>query len=471
MNRFIPTVVYLVTFLASLAFHDMSRLLIGLISITALISIIDKLGKGIALRESIAMLYIITCLVMPVLGYDYYNSNFFFARIYKFTMRVPETVYFPYVLPAVSAFCFTLTFPIQSKVVSDDLPLLENILSRIRAILDGDKYVGISIMGAGLLSFLVWSALPVSVQYFSIVLFFACYASLLYIYYTPNRANKKGLILFFAAFVLYYSISVGMFTLVVYMSITISSFFLVGLRMQLWKKVSILASAIFIVVVMQATKTAFRAVVSKDPSVERVEVFAELFVDNLTNSKVLFEPNAFWQVYLRMNQGLIISNVMNRFPLVKPHDGGDVLLQSLLASFIPRIFWPDKPTADGRFNMRYFAGMNLNKRTSMNVGPIGEAYGSFGPIGGIAFMAFIGFAIRWIYGLIFALSRTIPLIIFWIPVLFFQITYSAETDTMQIFNSTIKISIIMALLYVLLPWWFGRAKPERPSRLVTSPAG
>jgi hypothetical protein len=89
------------------------------------------------------------------------------------------------------------------------------------------------------------------------------------------------------------------------------------------------------------------------------------------------------------------------------------------------------------------------------VGPRGEAYGSFGPAGGMFYMFCLALFIRWVYRLIFKLSAKTPLLIFWIPVMFYQITYSSETDSLQIFNSLMKSAFFVWLLVRFVPDWFG----------------
>ncbi|MBM3441389.1 MAG: hypothetical protein FJX89_01690 [Bacteroidetes bacterium] len=467
MNRFLPTAIYLTVFITSLIFHEMSRLLVWVLLTVSLLSIIDKMGKGIVLRESIAFLYIMTCLVMPIMGYDIYNQNFHRAGSVGYTMQVTETIYFSYVIPAVTGFCLTITFPLQSKDYSDDNPGISKILERATVILKNEQVLGIVIMFAGLMSFAFNKVLPVFLQYVSTILFLTCFVSLLYIYYSPNRSNKSIIILTFSSAILFYSMSIGMFTIMIYMGITISSFFFLGNKMSLFRKVTILLAAFFIITVIQNTKRTFRNIVFNKGSDNKVELFAKLFVENLSSGTGLFESKAFFPVYLRLNQGWIISKVIHRFPAVKEHDNGKVLFNTIFASFIPRFLWPDKPTADGHFNMRYYAGTKLSKYTSMNVGPLGESYASFGAIGGIAFLFLIGVSIRWVYGLIFSLSRHVPLIIFWIPVMFYQITYSAETDLMQILNSIIKVSVFMSVIYFFLPSWLGRRRSTNASRQMT----
>lgn len=455
MIRVLPSIVYLSSLLLSLMTDGLHRVLVLLMFFTTLASLLNRIGTGIALRESVAMMYIITCLLMPIFGYDIYNVGFYPARVIDFLMQVPEREYYAYVLPAVSAFCFALTFPLPEEKAMDELPGIDVLMQRCQSVLEKDN-IGLLIIFAGGFSFLLTFFLPTVVHYVAVIMFLTSFTGLLYIYYTPNRENKKPLIISFAIFLVVYSIFIAMFTIIIYMGITISSFFLLRARIAFWKKLGMLACVVFLVMVLQLTKGMYRKIVykSSDPG-NKVELFTNLYVKNLQAGTDLFRPEAFWSVYMRVNQGLIISNVMERFPRIKPFDNGEVLLTSIFSSFIPRFVWEDKSTADGRFNMTYFAGRTLNKDTSMNVGPVGEAYGSFGPTGGIAFMFLIGLFVRLLYGWVLQISQRIPLVIMWLPVLFYNITYSAETDTMQILNSSIKVSFLMWVLYMVSPRWFG----------------
>jgi len=117
---------------------------------------------------------------------------------------------------------------------------------------------------------------------------------------------------------------------------------------------------------------------------------------------------------------------------------------------VPRFMWADKPMAGGAANMQYYAGYTI-KGYTVNIGPLGEAYGSFGVTGGIIFMMVLGAFIRFAYGAVFRLAGRFPLLVFWLPVLFYQVTYSGENDTLQILNSLMKSAFFIWLLYKAFP--------------------
>jgi hypothetical protein len=238
------------------------------------------------------------------------------------------------------------------------------------------------------------------------------------------------------------------------MGVTIFSFFQIGTKVSMVKKVILFITAAAFFVVLQNVKTVYRKntwLTGFEGS--RIELFSNLVVDNVQKGDALLSENAFFPLYSRANQGYNIALVMRKIPTMQEYDNGERLLTVLASVFIPRFLWPGKPEAGGKFNMKYYAGWTI-RSWSTNVGPIGEAYGSFGPVGGIIYMILLGFFLRWVYLRVFVLVKKTPALICWLPFLFYQTTSSAETDTLQILNSIIKSAFFIWLLIKLFPGWF-----------------
>ncbi len=96
------------TFIISLFTQQLNEPLIFVLSGTVLLFVLDKLGKGIVLRELIALHTCFICLVMPWLGYQWYTIENPLARLWVRYMPVSEDTYFNFALPAVAAFVTTL---------------------------------------------------------------------------------------------------------------------------------------------------------------------------------------------------------------------------------------------------------------------------------------------------------------------------------------------------------------------------
>jgi hypothetical protein len=457
MKRYFYSGLLLLLAVMSLITNWYTQLSLALATVL-LVMLLDKIGKGIVLRETIAFLYVLTCLVMPVLGYNYYSASNSLSKLWVRYMPIPLDTYFSYALPAIVFFCFSLTLPFSTRNNTEEGQGLNGLITRIKSYLVSHKKTGWVILGIGLPVSFVVNSLPSGLQFFATLFFFGSFAGLLYTYYSPNFRYKYLSMWLFGLFILNNALVLGMFTIVAYMAFTIFSFFLLGKHISLFRKIFIFLAAAFFLIILQNVKLTYRNYVWRSAySGSKVGLFSELFLENIQKGGDLVEKNAFFQIYTRGNQGYNVAMVMRRIPAVKPFDNGKNLITAFASAFVPRFLWPDKPEAGGKFNMKYYLNVHI-EGWSTNVGPLGEAYGSFGVSGGIIYMFFLGLFIRGVYLQIFKIAKKVPLLICWLPVFFFQIISSSETDSLQIFNSLIKASFFVWLLYKFLPQWFGVAK-------------
>ncbi len=457
LSKYIFSILLAVIAILSFITSMYTGLIISIV-LLLVIMIVNKMGKGIVLRESTAMLYVFTCLLMPLVGYTWYTVNNPLARLWVKYMPVSEDIYFGFALPAITFFCLALTWPLSSEKFHDTGKSLQWYIQKIKFILSNHKKVGFHIIIVGVVFSLFVNIFPAGLQYFGSLFFFGSFAGMLYLYFSPRFRFKNLTLAGFSLFILFNALNTGMFTIVAYMGITIYSFFLIGSKTSFLNKSLILLLAVGFIIVLQNSKMSYRKstwVVNYEGN--RGELFGTIFLEKLSQGKGLITEEGFFPFYSRTNQGFNVALVMKRFPAKIPHDNGNNLLRSIAAAFVPRFLWADKPEAGGKFNMKYYTGITI-RGWSTNVGSLGEAYGSFGVTGGIIYMFFLGAFIRWAYKMVFVISKSIPLLICWIPVLFYQVTYSAETDTLQIFNSLIKTALFIVILYKLIPSWFGKSK-------------
>lgn len=432
------------------SYTQLTLLLFGIV----LIMLIDKLGKGIVLLETTALFFVLTCLVMPVIGYKVYTISNPIAKLWVRYMPVNKDIYFGYSLPAIAMFTFAITFPLLNSKYSDEGQNLFNLIEKIKKTLKNQKNSGIKILIIGILISLITNYLPSELSFFASLFFFASFAGLLYVHFSPKFRYKTLLFLTFLIFLINNALNTGMFTVLAFMSITLFSFFYFGNQTSIIKKLFFVILGFFLFMILQNTKRSFRLFTWKSNYTENKAIlFSKLFIDNLKKGDVLIEPRSFFPIYSRANQGYNVALTMRRIPAIKPFDGGNRLASVFASTFIPRFLWPDKPEAGGQFNMEYYAGYRIRGWTT-NVGPLGEAYGSFGIYGGISYMFLLGWFIRFVYKRIFIISKRIPLLICWLPVMFFQVIYSAENDTLQILNSLFKSSMFVFILYKTLPFIF-----------------
>ncbi len=468
-NRsYIFSIFYALLFILSLITDWYSILAITLFT-TLIIALLDKLGKGIVLRELISIFACFICLIMPLLGYSIYGKDNPLALLWVKYMPIPKERYFSFALPALAAFNLTLLWPIRGKGYSDEGVNILRIVAALKDRLKNMPGIGVYLMIIGVVTFWFVGMMPVSLRFIVTLIYFISFAGLLYVYFSPVAKYKNIVIILFVIFIVGNALRSGMFTVVAYMGITVFSILFIGKKTSLFKKTLLFFLGAFSLLLIQSVKQTYRKFTWIDKyKGSKAVLFVNLMADRISDSKNLFSSDNFFPIYYRTNQGFNVALVMRRIPRVQPYDGGNRLALSFAASLVPRVLWPNKPEAGGKFNMRYYAGVEL-RGWSTNVGPLGEAYGSFGVTGGIIFMFFLGLFIRWCYKMVFKLSLVNPLLILWIPVLFYQVTYSAESDTLQILNSLFKSALFIWILYKVFPAWFGKTKYSSLARQMNRP--
>lgn len=417
--------------------------------------VIDKLGKGIILRELIAFHAAFVLLLMPTIGYWYYSINNPLAKHWSKFMPIVEGEYFGFVFPAILIFNLILCWPIAIEKNSDfGGAFLENFKNTIKK-LSISKLKVKTLLLSGTLAYFSSLFLPSNLQYVGYLAFSSSFVAFLMLYLDKTIKYRKLVMLYFIAFLLFVTIRTTMFTLVTYMGMTIFPFSFLNVRYSFKFKLGFFFSIALFLMTIQHVKGTFRNNITNISTQNKVLYLGDLLIKEASNSFSYFSSEKFFGFYIRANQGFIVAKVIDYIPQKKNHDNGEYLGQAIIASLVPRIFWPDKPQAGGKFTFKYFTGDELVGYTSMNVSPVGEAYGSFGPRIGILYLVILALFIRGMYFWFISLSKVIPFLIFWFPVIFYQLTYSMETDSLQIFNSLFKSGIFVFILYTISPSLFG----------------
>jgi hypothetical protein len=454
MNKYLFTSIYILLFVFSFVWDGYFFMAFALF-IVLLFSILQKLGKGIVLRESIAFFFVFTCLVMPILGYNVYNADHHIASLFNRYMQVSVTIYFGYALPALLLFTICLTFPLKAETYEDQGKYLFDLIVKIKNYLNNEKRIGILILVVGTVELFLSGFIPIGIRFFIDLIFFSAFAGVLMIYFGENKFYKITVLPAFLILLFLRSIDSSMFTIIAYMSITLISFFMIGNNVGIMRKIIVFIAGCFLMLVLQNSKLVYRKIIKQDSNQRgQVSLFLDIVQNQFLNTENFFQVDEFYQVFIRLNQGYNVSRVMKWIPYRKDFDKGDRLGKVVLSTIVPRFLWPDKPKAGGQDNVLYYAGWRI-QGWSTNVGPLGEGYGAFGVVGGILFMGLLGIYIRFVYVQVWKLSLKYPIMICWLPVLFYQTVYSAETDTLQILNSTVKTSFFLWLLSKVQPRWFG----------------
>jgi hypothetical protein len=415
-----------------------------LLMILVIYQLLYKIGKGIIMMEIIIFISILTYLTVPIIGYEVYNETSAIARLWKKVMPIPKQRYYEYFLPCIICFSLGLNWFFGKGSNIDEGDDIKNLVSNIKAKLNNAGNTGIVLSSIGISFFFINRVAGGAFGYLGTLLYFTLYTGIMYIYFTPKSNVKYIMLGLDTAFVCYDAVSSGMFTMVAYMGATMFSIAFIGKKIGMFKKIIFFFAAICLIFFIQALKAVVR---------NNAAAANQFLVSDKATVSSIFTEDGFFPMYTRTSQGFITAAVLRRIPEAQDFDGGTSLITSISSSFVPRVFWPDKPKSGGIYNMQHFLGYKLTGY-SMNIGPPGEAYGNFGVTGGIIFMFFFGLMIRFFYKTTIQLSIKNPLLILWLPITFFQVLYCMENDVLQAINSVLKGSLFIILLAKVMPSLF-----------------
>lgn len=423
-----------------------------------LLLVLDRIGKGLVLLEMMAFHCCLTCLVAPLIGFQVYTIDSDIARLWVKVMTLDSGEYFSFVLPACIAYITGLLFPFGKNRNIDYKENITSIVSRIQVYLADKTQMGLMLLIIGGACYFLQKSISGPIKHIFQLMYYFLFTGLLYVYYQKTFRLKWLVYALVFGLLIYDAINTGMFTILAYMSITIFSIFLLNKKVPFWRKLVFMAFGFAAFLVIQASKYNYRTATWKESfEGSKTTVLSDEVQDKITNFSTLFSEKAFFPIYSRLNQGYNIQLVMQRVPAVQDFDYGTTLIEAFASAFVPRLFWPDKPTLGGAFNMKHFVGFDL-VGWSTNIGPIGEAWGNFGRMGGIIYMFFLGLFIRFCVIKLFKWSKKRPLLLLWIPVLFYEATFAIEGDSLQIFNSIFKAAFFVWILSKVFPALFAEEK-------------
>lgn len=434
--------VYIISQNTDLLLYEL--LSIGLL-IYYLLSLIDSIGKAINIYDVTIILALFQCLVMPTIVYHVYDSDYFITKM-QYNMDVGSEKYFDFVFPAVVALIIGLKIPLMSDQLVRRRT--QKIIDRAKQDLIGRENVGIFLMILGFASGIMLRFVPESFNYIVYLLSKLLYVGVMYIYFSDSP-RKKLFLLAGVSLVFLQAIIGGMFGELIYTLILGSFLVLLNSKIRTYVKFSFSFLGLIFILLLQSIKSDYRKVVwygQGGTDASETGTFFSLLLNKLDQTETFFDKYAMFPTVNRFNQGMIISKVMNYIPSKQKFADGETIYKSIAASFVPRFLWPDKPMSGGHYNMERFTGYKISG-VSMNISPMGEAYGNFGVKGGILFMLIYGLFFNAAFYFILNYAKKKATFILWLPVLFLN-SIQIETDVLMCVNSLIK-----NLLFIWFCYW------------------
>ena len=177
-------------------------------------------------------------------------------------------------------------------------------------------------------------------------------------------------------------------------------------------------------------------------------------------------------LFLRLAYVDYFALTMDFVPEYRPHENGEVWMNSILHVLKPRVLFPDKPVlaSDSEFTMRY-TGLLLasdGEGTSISIGYMGESYIDFGVPGMFVPILILGFVWGWMYTFFVSRAQSAIFGYAFATALLVE-AYQFEMASIKLLGGvTMKFMVFALLLHFLEPrlraWLEGGAAPARLPR-------
>jgi len=409
---------------------------------------INNLSNTINIFDFLIFFSTLSTLLSAVIAYRFFGASNFYTHLWRSGMGVPEETYFDYLIPANLALFAGLNL-VFYKNTRNAVVYVE----RAKAYVADKTKVGVTFIAIGLVSTQFMGHVPESLSFIFYLFGMLGYVGGFYLYFSLKKRRGLVITLMTVAFFLQ-ALQKGVFGEFIMYVMLAASLIIAQYRFRFLPKLSLFVIGFFAIVILQSVKIQYRNLTwtSKGQTSAdyrgkgNAEIFSDLVMDRLTDPSSIFSEKSLFYMNRRLNQGWLISLTMNYVPRVEPFANGETIWLSLAAVLVPRFLWPDKPEAGGAFNLARFVGIKKKLNYSMNIGPYGEGYGNFGPVGGVVFIFLYGLVIAFFLHKTLQMTKKYPSLIIWMPLLFYYVL-NVETDILTTINSFVKAVVFIFFIY------------------------
>lgn len=415
--------------------HTISALGLGLFMFTFLLYV-KRLG------ETIPVLEFMMLMATAQWVFGAYNAYMLDMNHFRYYMYVDEVRYMNIVVPG------TATFIAGILIVYPKLEIVK-ISDSIKKLANEQPKIAYYLMGVGFVLPILNSFIPVALGFVVFLMSNFKYVGMALLLFRENSKQKWQILIGVMTFSLIVSLSKGMFHDLLLWGALMFSFVALELNLKFIPKMLIISGGLLFVIILQSIKSQYREmiIIGNYTSETKLELFYGLMSSQMNNLDNLFSDETLGMLNVRLNQGWIISAIIDNIPTVEPYANGETINEAIIASIVPRFLSPNKKEAGGQENFERFTGLAINAQsTSMGTSIIGEAYGNYGKQGSWVFMFIWGVFISMCFRKLVKFAETHPIMYFILPIIFLQVI-KAETEFYVVLNHFIKSSILIFILY------------------------
>ncbi len=374
--------------------------------------------------------------------YGAHQSFIYEFQHYRYYMYVEREQYMSIVVPGF------LAFLIGVMLIKRDINTEEVSRQMANFVLKNPK-APLILIGIGLVSPFIQSFAPPAIGFVFYLLSNLKYIGAALWLFQPHSGKKWLATAGIMLLTFLSSIQAGMFHDLLLWLALLFSFVVLQTNMSVWRRLGFIVGGFLMVFLIQSVKGEFRERLSEGlmSGQTPTEVFIDLVSNRVENLGNLFTDDEYMAMTnVRLNQGWIISAIIDNVPSMEPYANGETIIEAFSASLLPRFLDPGKKIAGGRENFERFTGLLLGAGTSMGTSIVGEAYANFGPTGTWIFMFFWGLFLGLIFNLLVKYAQKQPLMYVFLPLIFLQVV-KGETELYVVLNHFIKSIVLVMILF------------------------
>lgn len=433
-GAYLAIVVFVRLLFPGLSWYGYTALMLALYQF---ILLFYSFGSVIPVRYLLGSFMCLQMYVGPAFAYaglDQYQRGFL-------KMQIPEGEYFFYVIPAVIFFIIGLHLRagmLEGEVVDEE---------KIKKYVSHNPNIPYIFIGIGFVSSIVSSFFGSEIGFVFYLLGGFKFVGAFLIILGSKRLKPIFLILVYGS-VIASSLGNAMFHDLLTWLIFLGAVFAIKYKPTVTTKGLFAVGFILLAVLIQMVKGDYREATWSQGQEAGIETLQKI-VEDKQEKKEFISMEKLGASNVRINQGFIVTNIMNTIPAKQPFAKGEQLMQIIEAAVMPRILAPNKLNAgDREFFMKY-SGMRIAKGTSMGLSSVGDAYVNFGIFGGWIFM--------FIYGLLFSeilksfkyFGKSFPILILFTSLVFYY-PIRPDCELQTILGHLVKSCF---LIFAILQIW------------------
>lgn len=406
-----------------------------MISVQQIILLFNSLDHVIPIRYLFGSFMCLQMFIGPALAYNGLDK---FQYAY-YVMKIPEAVYFAYVIPAV--ICFIVGLHISAGKLKGEV--LD--VNGIKRFADSNRDLPYWFIGIGFVSSMVSGYFSSEFAFVLFLLGSFKFIGLFLLILGSKKLKLVELVLVYGSIVISSFVGAMFHDLLTWL-IMLGAVLAIKYKPGLNVKLGVCFSFLLLTVTIQLLKGTLRE--DKNRQEDGLESFQKAF-EKVDANTGFFNLRNLATNNVRINQGFIVTNIMKTVPEKVPHANGEQLMQLVEAAVMPRILAPDKLRAGDRTMFMKYSGMPIRRGTSMGLSSIGDAYVNFGVVGGCIFMFVLGLLYNEVLKAFHRYSKFYPVLLLFVPLVFYY-PIRPDCELQTILGHLVKSCF---LIFVIFQVW------------------